>query len=125
MQNGESQQRDARSDEPCPADDGHARQRHALSPQIQGCGDEVQRAQQRGDAEDKDRQIPTGFAQVPRQDRNLCPPRSAEHKRSSRRVGAVGNKERRHQNAEGDERRPERHHVEAREGHVFRANLDG
>jgi hypothetical protein len=33
--------------------------------------------------------------------------------------------ERRHQDQESRERDPERHHVEAREGHVFGAHLDG
>jgi hypothetical protein len=45
--------------------------------------------------------------------------------RPSAQSRTVTYKKRRDQNQKGRERHPERHHVEAGEGHVFRAHLDG
>ena len=52
-EHAERQQAKNRRDEPCPHSQGQAHHGHAFGPQIQHCGDEIQRTHQRGDAENR------------------------------------------------------------------------
>ena len=120
----EGEQADAGGDKPRPGGERHARERHAFGAQVESGGDEIQRAEQLADAEERNGRPPRDF--VPWLRRGRHPADGAK-----RGVGgpagerrAVGDEESGHENEEGDESGPERHHVEAREGHVFRADLE-
>ncbi len=54
----ECEQPDARSDKPRPRGKGHASERHALCPQVEGGGDEIQRSKQLPNTEERDRNRP-------------------------------------------------------------------
>ena len=62
QQHGETQQPEDGGDQPGPAGQRHAHQRHALAAQVHGGGDEVDGAHQRCAAEDRDADDPEGLA---------------------------------------------------------------
>ncbi len=122
-EHAEREQAEDSGDEPRPAGQRHAHHGHALGAHIQSCGDEVQRAHQRADAENGDTDDP----QV----------RAEALARTSRLQGAqwcvagptmewssTGDEESRDHYHESQEGRPERKHVKDRKSHVRRADLN-
>ena len=113
------------SDEPSPGAERKPHQRHAFTPHVERSGDEVQRAKQLADTENSNRSRPQNHAKTLSRatDRTHSAQRSIL--RPTTESGTVGDEECGDHHQEGDERNPERHHVEVRKGHVFRASLNG
>jgi len=123
-ENAEGQQAEDGGDEPRPAGQRHAQQRHALGAQIDQCGDEVQRAHQRRGAEDRDAHDPEGHPCALSGTSDLA-------EAAERRIGgpatdgsAFRYEERGDEDDERDKRRPEGEHVQRREGHILGADLN-
>ena len=122
-ENAEGQQSQNRGDEPRPYRERHAHHGHALGPQVERGGDEVQRAHKRGHAENRDARDPEIGTEL------LAGPGVVQGAQWSVARPAVqrsptGHEERRDDNDEADEGRPERQHVQDRERHVGRADLN-
>ena len=120
-----SRQPHARSDEPCPRTQGQAHQAHSFSAKIKRGRDEVQRAQELAHAKQPNGNHPKDNTQP------LARPRNRTHRIERCVLGPapesrpIAQNERRHEDDEGHESDPERHHIESRKRHVLRTNLDG
>ena len=112
-------------DEPRPRGERQAHQAHAFHPQIESRGDEIQRAEQLAYAKDGDGSCPKNFAHALARTRNRTNCAQRRVLRPPGKSGSVANEKRGHHHQKSDEGDPERHHVEARERHVFRPNLNG
>ncbi len=118
-------QPDDRGDEPRPGRERHPRERHPLGAQVQGRRDEVERAQQLTDTEDRDRYRPQRLPHALSRAGVLADGAERGIGGPPRERRPVRHEEGGDQHQEGHEGHPERHHVEAGEGHVLGADLNG
>src|ERR1700683_1989704 len=125
QKDAERQQAENCSHEPTPDSERHAEQSHARGTEINRGGDEIQRTQQRREAEQRDaddpERLPHSFAWSG----------DLTHSTEWRVTGptadwrAAGNHEGRNNGHEREKSDPERKHVQARESHIRGANLNG
>ena len=123
-EHAERQQAEDRGDEPRPAGERQAAEGHALGAKIDQRGDEIERAHERRAAENRQAYNPQSLARALSGSDDLSERAKSGVRSPAADRGATGHNKSAEHDHEGDERGPERKHVQHGESHVRRADLN-